>query len=742
MDSQAQKPTETVLDFQMVNTPKPSFASAKALTLAALILFPALSIVFRQSPDVDTLTVSSRRELVKRDACTIVRFDTVYPDPGSPDPPQTVPVCAEDLTPTPSHSRVRRLFDIVETDEDAKPTVLHAIQHLHARDGTNSTGETTKSCTVVRYDGYFPYPGSPMEYQPVCAEDQPPTTRKLKRFEMRPIENPSDQYWTPPAHRLKSRSIAEPFAINLTCNPNGTLTKAICAKALAGFKNAGNRIAQALQITTQIKVQAEFVSFCNDGSASTTCGTVDGVTTLGQAGPAANIPVAIGDTQLNVPQALFKNANLQESMGTTVSLNAYDIIAQFNADYNFYFNDNTTAIQATQVDFEFIVMHEFIHGCGFASGWSTWFTSIVGVQGFLTPNYYTYRTSTSTTWGGWNPANVFDKYIVENATQRYLMAGYNSITNFTGSRSQTVSQFVSSFQSSGAPFQEAIRIFSVITSGQFALYFQANPAVSNDSVWLQTYSGSFEQGSSIGHTNDIYSKTSDFLMGAAITGGNLYGQTLDQIIANQGGYQYGAMGPRLISIMASIGWPVVSGALPNSSVSGTTLNTGTTSSNNASTNAAGSSNNLFLGPFTLTQFIGVVAAAFIVSLMGLGLYGYLRKKWKRSRRTPASTGPAMVQTRSSNHRSGIPPSPNRRGVPPPPYPAHPPTAITGQRTPAPRSAAAQDAPITRLTRPSFGSTGPVPHAMPSHHGILAPLSPQEEEEQLQVALALSVSNDR
>ncbi|KXS18220.1 hypothetical protein M427DRAFT_224457 [Gonapodya prolifera JEL478] len=451
--------------------------------------------------------------------------------------------------------------------------------------------------------------------------------------------------------------------------------------------------------------------------------------------------IAILERCLSSLQALFKNANLEQNTGNTITLNSFDIIAQFNADYNFWFNDNTTTIAATQVDFEFIVMHEFIHGCGFASGWSTWFTSLVGKQSFLTPNYYTYRTTTTTTWGGWNPANVFDKYIVENSTQRYLMSAYSTLTNYTGSRSQTVAQFVSSFQASGASFQEATRVFNVVTSGQFALYFQPNPMVSNESVWLQTYAGSFEQGSSIGHTNEIYSKTSDFLMGAAITGGNLYGQTLDQIVAAQGGYRYGAMGPRLVSIMASIGWPVVDGALPNSSLTGTTLTGGSTSSSGANSSANGLNSGTFLGPLTLLQFIGVVVGLFALALMTLSLYAYLRKKSKRRQRSQMRS---MPETRTTNHFHGVAPAEPRNGLlsgrPPPPPPPNYPPPPPAMATHTSHSGSSPHAATARVVRPSFAPSHP--NGRPPNGAYITPQTSQEEEEQLALALALSVSDGR
>src|SRR6185369_7868264 len=67
------------------------------------------------------------------------------------------------------------------------------------------------------------------------------------------------------------------------------------------------------------------------------------------------------------PQALVKQLNRQDHP----EFLGYDILALFNSEANYWFEeyDKGGKIGQDQFDFLFVVVHELIHGLGFTTGW-------------------------------------------------------------------------------------------------------------------------------------------------------------------------------------------------------------------------------------------------------------------------------------------------------------------------------------------------------------------------------------
>jgi hypothetical protein len=114
------------------------------------------------------------------------------------------------------------------------------------------------------------------------------------------------------------------FKIFLNC----TAPKNQCDNAKLGFERAGSLIAKSLNIDVTINVLATFRSFCG---GSSNCALSD---TLGQAYAASYFAASAGDAAVSFyPQALVKQ--LQTDL--PVEFNNFDIIAEFNSDFPFYF---------------------------------------------------------------------------------------------------------------------------------------------------------------------------------------------------------------------------------------------------------------------------------------------------------------------------------------------------------------------------------------------------------------------
>lgn len=402
----------------------------------------------------------------------------------------------------------------------------------------------------------------------------------------------------PPAQR--------PFQFFFACSD---ASPEVCSQARAGFERVGNLISSSLRITSTINVQAVFRSFCNDASngtlqppsgnsapstqanANSSCGLAN---TLGQAASAAYFAGrkdANGDWAF-YPQALIKQLNYDVQL----QFNQFDILAEFNSDFNFYFRTSNRPIQQGETDFEFIVAHELTHGLGFDTGWSSYFSVYSGLTtdaSYLSPLLYASGNSIDNAIvQNIEPLNIWDTFVKSNLNDRSFMENGRAITAFANA-GKSLRQYIQDFEKSGRPYQAAQQVFATVVSGPRAIRFEPS---SGPTLQLNTKRGSYQPGSSIAHVDyDTYFQSPDFLMIPAVQ--NLTGQTLDQIIAqntrNQGLPNGGVYGPGLIAMMHAIGWPISSDPEPQTIF----INPNPAAIRNSATAKKGSSFMLFLVVF-------------------------------------------------------------------------------------------------------------------------------------------------
>ncbi|KAJ3326829.1 hypothetical protein HDU76_012613, partial [Blyttiomyces sp. JEL0837] len=372
-------------------------------------------------------------------------------------------------------------------------------------------------------------------------------------------------------------STNSPFQIDFTCKNASNET---CIAAQQAFISAGSRIAAALTIGSVIRVSALFHSFC-DGVVGL-CSRKD---TLGQASAAAYFgarpatgPAGAGASgpYYFYPQALVK----QLKQDYALQFNDYDIVAEFNSDFNFWFSSSETPIQPGQTDFEFVVAHELTHGMGFESGllqWSTTFQDLPKIpsSNFLAPLFNAHGTTLSNSFvTSWQPLNIFDAFLADTKTGTALTTYANDIFKYVP-KNQSITNFIDGFQSSKEPFQAANKLYNIATSGSTSISFNPKIAASSgsspaslssvtaggfnnvNSINLQT-STLFSPGTSVVHVDYASLNTSpDFLMIPAV--GVWSGFSLDAILANvtQSGNVYGVYGEGIMSCMAAMGWVTV-----------------------------------------------------------------------------------------------------------------------------------------------------------------------------------------
>ena len=336
----------------------------------------------------------------------------------------------------------------------------------------------------------------------------------------------------------KALSPESSFILDLSC-PG--FSKANCDKARIGLLDAGRRIAQNLIITKPIKIKATFNSFCK-GQPLDTC---DQANVLGAARAASSFVVEQGGKNVMLSQGLIKQlkTNIQAPFSDA------DIIANFNADYDWFFRDGSqNTISPTQSDFVYVSCHEITHGLGFGSGFLSYGDVFQGAAqpGYLAPLFL--GASEDPDFNGKSlvkslePSDIYDTFLESKTTN------FNTIISDISSFEKDgvpAAEFLQDFEESGTPFAAAKSAYAQATSG--TLNFKAKDGTIVDLFAPRK----FQQGSSISHVSPDNSETSDFLMIPALAPGI----TIEQAMAKA--QTKSLYGKKTLAVMKSIGWPTI-----------------------------------------------------------------------------------------------------------------------------------------------------------------------------------------
>jgi hypothetical protein len=329
------------------------------------------------------------------------------------------------------------------------------------------------------------------------------------------------------------------FVVNYNCQVAGVLCD--------NFKIVVNRAIQKLSsvvfLNTNVLVNMIFRSFC----PARNCGQ----TPLGQASPASYFPaMEQGSTSVySYPQALVKQMNYN----VPIQFSQYDIMAEFNSDYDFFYDLNVPK-KPEQADMEGIVLHELLHGLGYSSGWTSWSETynIQGANGFLAPLLVMSQLSNNQQIvSGFSPLFIFDRNVVQRATNTPMKVYADAISGFRGA-GVALNTFVANFYRSGAPFQAAQTVFQTATS-QDGVVFRFTDKRFPD-LFLHTPS-QYSGASSLSHNSQTrYQGTAEFLMTA-----EAYDVTVSSfkaVIANQvraGNNLYGGLGVLTVQVLTEMG---------------------------------------------------------------------------------------------------------------------------------------------------------------------------------------------
>lgn len=375
----------------------------------------------------------------------------------------------------------------------------------------------------------------------------------------------------------------DPFKIIFICDASPSF----CKRAEKSFTNAINALSQTLIIHTQIVIHARIFSFCKNQGPN--CKESK---TLGQCSSASFYGVQARPGQsILYPQALLKQFQLKK----TPEWNPADILAEFNADADFWFPGDGKP-KEQQYDFSYVVTHEIVHALAFASA----FRTHLG-HPFLTP--IPDLSSSRNTLTRWIPPFVFDTFIVNSQSgerlidiaQEFWQNRDNGDEPNQQELNSTNNRLLKRFSNRIASVvNNELPIFEVSSSGKTArhLYQLATtpgalafkiprsmlPTEKQYSyydrlVYLETSLKPFAPGSSLSHVAWDYSNSRDFLMRAKATNGiTLKHMLVERNMTDDSGYKKGlfgifnrrnkegksenlnGMGPRTLAILNSMGW--------------------------------------------------------------------------------------------------------------------------------------------------------------------------------------------
>ncbi|KAJ3315954.1 hypothetical protein HDV04_000162 [Boothiomyces sp. JEL0838] len=258
---------------------------------------------------------------------------------------------------------------------------------------------------------------------------------------------------------------------------------------------------QYVYLPEPVNVLSQYYSFC---PSSNSC-DVDNV--LGMAMPSTMIQLERSEFGLDpkflYPPSLIKQYYPNDENITQIE---YDIVSEFNSDYNWYFlGDEQDWGASHAVNGGFITMHEIIHGLGFLSSWELWDEQ--GFTGFM-PSYPTYSNGTI---DGMLYPFIFNKLLGDNLNNVWINVYSEAISQSLNHSFVTKSFFN---QTIGYQISESlIQLFE--TPFSTSIWFPSCTTIRNALMFTPSL---FSSGSTLSHVDNIYIGA-DYLMRPNAIGG-------------------------------------------------------------------------------------------------------------------------------------------------------------------------------------------------------------------------------
>ncbi|CAI2178452.1 1623_t:CDS:1 [Funneliformis geosporum] len=337
---------------------------------------------------------------------------------------------------------------------------------------------------------------------------------------------------------------SEMFITSFQCKVDDS---ALCKKVKKAFDTAGQIITSTIKLNTPLLVNATLLDFCKTLNQ---CPDNLGHVTLGGAGPARFIPLEGPDgVQRVYPQALLK----QLVQGIDIGFYQYDINAYFNSQMDYWF-EGDGSIEPGQSDFLFVILHELIHGLGFASGWDL-YGEILGVPDIITPSPFIFQENDGKFIFGGFQEFILDEFMVllpEGNRASEITVELNKFSGI-GIKYDSLGDFLNSFAtsfSSSPQYKIAQQMMARSTTPKTLGILPLNKNDVKDAFILETSISPYRPKSSISHCDyATYTNTSDFLMRYLQDPG----VSLKESIRLGKNYAGGPIGPKLTETLTLLG---------------------------------------------------------------------------------------------------------------------------------------------------------------------------------------------
>ncbi|KAI8094783.1 hypothetical protein BDF21DRAFT_409455 [Thamnidium elegans] len=365
-----------------------------------------------------------------------------------------------------------------------------------------------------------------------------------------------------------------------------------CKKVQNSLVSAATRLSQVLVLRNELVIKASYYSFCLNSCSNST---------FGWGSPSSQftlISLNQADSNFIYPQALAKQ--LRASYTDSSTWATYDIAIDINHDIylndeGLWFNSSETSINDNQVDVEYVMLHQIIHGLGMLSSWAPYFSDTSSpfqqlLKGVIpsdnlkmmtpNPNWIITQDAGPAYITGFQPSLIFDKFLnlfipAKNITVDLVEYSFDMqsfcIADFQGS---FIVNFMNSFLNNATQSSRAKSMyvsmstpktleFRYVHSSENPSVFYTDPYLNSTYKSIQLMTGPdllsmsrkesyYRPGISTSHVDDDYTGTPDFLMLRNF----IKGRTLDSLIeegySNIPTIRYNVTGERNVNITAFV----------------------------------------------------------------------------------------------------------------------------------------------------------------------------------------------
>lgn len=290
--------------------------------------------------------------------------------------------------------------------------------------------------------------------------------------------------------------------VNFFCDQVNNDNNKLCNKVRKSIDNVALIINKTFELKAPIIINASFIPICNTIEKCHTEQTKP----LGAAKPSRFIPLLDNDgIERLYAQALYKQIQLTDN---NEELSEVDIISEFNSKSTEFWFRGDPEIGENQVDFEIVVLHEFLHGLGFISSWNDYI--IPENPRALTPYPKFIIKSNRFIFSGFREY-ALDRHLVLTKTNHRLTIITNKLNQFVHIKSNYTNkiEFARDFIKS-SQYIEAKEMFNYSVTRN-SIFFELPDE--NENVFMETSLVPYVPSSSFTHIDyNTYNNTTEFLM--------------------------------------------------------------------------------------------------------------------------------------------------------------------------------------------------------------------------------------